>query len=401
MRILTLALAISSILATLNGQVAYEFDFNNCGLEEKGNDLPDIVQNGSPQCICGPRNDAFFFDDDTETMEMPLPGDLLERDQYSFSFYLRPANSGGGIQQIFSNERNCRDRDSLFSIQYFSTIRTVQVRLSDFGATVGLVEAALDVNKCWHQITLVKSGRILQLFVNGREESRFAGNLPVNVYSDEPIRIARTSCPAGSNVTNYRGGIDEIVWYDRALTPSEVAQFYLPVDEVISGDTLIFLGDQFIPRVSTSCANSIQWQPTNGLSNPSIFQPQIGPATTQNYSISFSYSGCVAMDSITVVVVDEDDVDCEEILLPTAFTPNGDNLNDEFGVSNAFIMDELLQFEIMDRQGNALFSGETPEDKWTGEYRGKIMSSGVYIYKLSYTCKNEEYSRTGTFNIIR
>ena len=384
-----------------SSQLIYQYEFDGCGLSESTGALPDGVVMGSPECVCGPRNDALQFNGASDFLEMPVPGDLLTRDEYSFSFYLRPSGGGTILQQVFTNERICNLRDSAFNVQYFPTINTVSIRLADFGATIGFVEAGLDADKCWHQVTLVKNGRILELFVNGVEKDQFAGNQPINIFSDEPFLLAGTKCGSGQNIEGYRGAIDEITWYDRALTSAQVMALYEPIDEIITGDTLIFQGDSFSPQVSSSCADNILWQPSNGLSNSNVIQPVIGPSVSTTYNIEFFYTGCTATDSLQVVVVDEDDIDCERVLIPTAFTPNGDNLNDIFAISNAFIIDELLQFDILDRQGNTLFRANNKESGWDGRYRGDLMSSGIYIYKLAYECKGDSYSRTGSFNIIR
>lgn len=383
-----------------NGQ-RYIYDFDQCGLSEVSGLLGDAVAFGNPQCDCGPANESLEFNGSGDYLEMPLPGSLLQQDNYTFSFYIRPSGSGSSVQQIFTNERNCSDVDSIFSVQYFPSIQTVAFRLGDFGATKGLIEGALDPLKCWQQVTLVKQGRILLLYINGIQESRFDGNLPINIYSDEPLRVAYTSCSLGQNVTAFAGHLDEIRWYDRALSSAEVMSDYLPIDEIITGDTLIFLGDQFVPRVSSTCASNVAWSPTNGLSSGNVIDPSIGPAVTTFYNVTFSYSGCRAEDSLNVVVIDRDEIDCTNLLLPSAFTPNGDNLNDTYGFSNAFIIDELLQFDIADRMGNTLFSAESSQEEWDGLYRGKVMPSGPYIYKVAYMCKGEEYTKAGSFTILR
>ena len=379
----------------------YTYDFDQCNLSEISGLLADAVSFGNPSCECGPNNDALAFDGLNDYLEMPTPGSLLQQDNYSFSFYLRPTGIGSNVQQIFTNQRQCGDLDSLFSIQYFPSIQTVAVRISDFGATKGLIEAPLDPQKCWQQVTLVKQGRILQLFVNGIQESQFDGNQPVNIFSDAPIKVAYTDCTPAQNIVSFMGLLDEIKWYDRALTPAEVLQEYDFVDEIVTRDTLIFKGDQFIPSVSSSCANSVLWSPSVGLSNSNIIDPVIGPDTTTGYNVSFSYSGCTASDSLKVVVIDPDQIDCDKLLLPSAFTPNGDNLNDAYGISNAFIVDELIQFDIMDRMGHTLFSATAASDEWLGDYRGQQLPNGIYVYKVAYMCKGDKYAKTGSFNIIR
>ena len=383
----------------LQGQnPTYSFGFNGCDLSEDNNALGDLDTTGVISCVCGPVGDAFELDG-SSSIEMPLPGALLIRD-FTLSFYIRP-DMRSNIQQVMTNAPVCNARDSLFEIQYFSSLNLISVQLADFGGVRGVIEAPMDDDKCWQQVTLVREGRLMFLYVNGELASTFEGDQRIEVNSTRPIMVGSGPCTPVQNVDNLHGGIDEIRWYDRALGPLEVFGQFSPIDEVITGDTLIFKGDNFIPRVSSSCANSVNWTPGNGLSSSGILDPVIGPDTTTLYSISYSYSNCTATDQIRVTVVDQDDVDCTNLLLPTAFTPNGDDLNDVYGISNFFVVDELQFFQILDRNGNTLFEGERAQDTWDGTYRGTKMPAAPYIYKVGYTCKGQEYSKVGSFNIIR
>jgi gliding motility-associated-like protein len=343
-------------------------------------------------------DDAFELDGNG-AIEMPLPCTLLMRD-FSLSFYIRP-DMRTNIQQVMTNAPVCNARDSLFEIQYFSSLNLISVQLADFGGLRGVVEAPLDDDKCWQQVTIVREGRLIFLYVNGELGATFEGDQRIEVNSTRPIMVGSGPCGPVQRVDDLFGGIDEIRWYDRALGPLEVINEFTPVDEVITRDTLIFKGDSFIPRVSGSCANNVVWAPTTGLSSSGILNPVIGPDTTTVYGISYTYSNCTATDQLRVTVVDQEEVDCDNLLLPTAFTPNGDDLNDVYGISNFFVVDELQFFQILDRNGNTLFEAESPQETWDGTYRGNKMPAAPYIYKVGYTCKGQEFSKVGSFNILR
>ena len=110
---------------------------------------------------------------------------------------------------------------------------------------------------------------------------------------------------------------------------------------------------------------------------------------------------CTATDSLQIIVVDPSTIDCSDIFLPTAFTPNGDGLNDFFGISNPFATGELLAFDIFDRWGNIVFSTTDPLDKWNGSYKGTPVNPGVFLYRIQFRCEGEEGVKSGNVTVIR
>ena len=66
--------------------------------------------------------------------------------------------------------------------------------------------------------------------------------------------------------------------------------------------------------------------------------------------------------------------------IPTAFSPNGDGINDEL-----FMRAQLLErflIQIFDRYGNEVFRSFDPEFRWDGAYQGKLIQEGVYSYRF-------------------
>ncbi len=70
--------------------------------------------------------------------------------------------------------------------------------------------------------------------------------------------------------------------------------------------------------------------------------------------------------------------------VPTAFTPNGDGLNDYLYPLNAYKA-ESLEFRIYNRYGQMVFETADWTKKWDGKINGKPQASGTYVWMLSYT----------------
>jgi gliding motility-associated-like protein len=93
----------------------------------------------------------------------------------------------------------------------------------------------------------------------------------------------------------------------------------------------------------------------------------------------------------------------EEILIvvPSAFTPNADGLNDEW---KAEANTELSDFElfIYDRGGQVVFQSRDIYQAWNGEFRGRLLNSNVFIYHIRYIDKNGKQGlKKGTLLLVR
>ncbi|MET0393121.1 MAG: gliding motility-associated C-terminal domain-containing protein [Chitinophagaceae bacterium] len=90
------------------------------------------------------------------------------------------------------------------------------------------------------------------------------------------------------------------------------------------------------------------------------------------------------------------------IAVPTAFTPNGDGLNDYLSPNNAFKADNL-QFSVFNRWGQLVFTTRNWQEKWDGKIKGLPQGSGVYVWFLSYTHRDtgQKVLQKGTTTLIR
>ncbi len=71
------------------------------------------------------------------------------------------------------------------------------------------------------------------------------------------------------------------------------------------------------------------------------------------------------------------------LLIPKAFTPNSDGLNDVFLV---FASSRITDYEmhIYDRTGKLIFKSTNIDSGWDGNVSGQIAPEGVYIYLINY-----------------
>jgi gliding motility-associated-like protein len=72
----------------------------------------------------------------------------------------------------------------------------------------------------------------------------------------------------------------------------------------------------------------------------------------------------------------------ECIFVPDAFTPNGDDVNDKFGIVNKGANITIVSFQIYSRWGQKVFEATPTSQEWNGTQGGRNSPMDVYIYKI-------------------
>ncbi len=83
---------------------------------------------------------------------------------------------------------------------------------------------------------------------------------------------------------------------------------------------------------------------------------------------------------------------CEcSVYVPTAFTPDGDGLNEFFAVVADCSFERYL-FQVFNRQGEVLFRTDDPTAIWDGSVNGGdyFVMDGAYVWRLEYTANTLE-----------
>lgn len=85
---------------------------------------------------------------------------------------------------------------------------------------------------------------------------------------------------------------------------------------------------------------------------------------------------------------------------PTAFTPNGDNLNDHFTVFGQYVSG--FNMKIFNRWGELLFTTEDIATGWDGTFRGAEMPEGTYTFIAYITDRaGRTFKRSGSVLLLR
>jgi len=391
---------VIQLASILQGQPVVHYSFDGCQLtDEQGNYNPaQIRQNLQCDCGIGLSSDAYYFNGSPDTMFLDNKLNDVFSSDFSLSFYYW-VNPNSGSFALMSIKEGC-DRDSSLIVQYLPSAQEIILEFSTNIAEGVFFRQKIDPTKCWHHLLFTREDGMYALFLDGKFIKSIQYVSPILLGPDYDFSVGYSPC-VGITDQFLDGRVDEIKIYDYAIKAEDIQSELLFPDEIITADTTIFSGEQFQVVAGSSCSNNISWFPTLGVNNPSISQPILSPTETTLYEITFNHGTCQSTDEILVSVISQNDIECQNLLFPKAFTPNNDGLNDFFGISNVFVIQSLSRFEIYDRWGLKLFETFNKNDVWDGNYKGVGQIPGTYVYKVEYSCLNQSYKKTGSFNILK
>ena len=359
----------------------------------------DADLQGNITCGCGLVGQSATLDGVNDRIVFPSSlKDIFEQD-FSLEFYFQLEPSTETVD-ILSFSTDC-SLDSTFTIRYFGNSNEIAVSLSENINDRISAQATLNLDNCWHHILWVKSGLEYSFYLDNQFISTTVAPKGLSIGDNALFGISNSPCLA-LNEERFAGVIDEFKIYDRAISLLEANNIYLFPGEIQNRDTTIFAGNSVDLVAGTNCAASVSWTPTTDLSVTNDFQTTATPAESTTYTLStLAQDGCTQTDTVRINVISDEDISCENLLLPSAFTPNGDGLNDLYRISNTFIIETLESFEILDRWGTRVFLTSEVNAGWDGTFNGNPVNPGHYVYKVNYTCRSGEFSKLGGFTVLR
>ncbi len=148
-------------------------------------------------------------------------------------------------------------------------------------------------------------------------------------------------------------------------------------DTIAEGEYLVLTTSANVNYTTSS------WEPAYLFENQFLPEQTFKPDQTHSYQvIAISETGCLDTANVTVFV----DTLVPDFLMPNAFSPNGDGINDFFGPvlynKSGYIVN---QFRIYNRWGNVVYTASAKSKVgWDGTYgnAGKEAGAGVYNYLI-------------------
>jgi gliding motility-associated-like protein len=178
-------------------------------------------------------------------------------------------------------------------------------------------------------------------------------------------------CTANAGCTMYSDTIIVSIYnkLENFITPSEV-------NLCIGESAILYAPDK----------NLYLWSTGEQAQTIEVNQNQIYYCTISNICGSYT-------DSVKV------NINSCEVIIPNAFSPNGDGLNDEFRViSTDFIIENLSVYNIL---GQKIFNYAGSLYGWDGKFKGFECPIGIYYYVCRISSNGKRHFKKGDITLVR
>lgn len=178
--------------------------------------------------------------------------------------------------------------------------------------------------------------------------------------------------------------------------PGSVAKREVIVSEMPALDLINVLytsrGKSIQIGVKDSLELAYQWTPPDYLNSDVYANPTSTPAGSIIYTVTATNAyGCAANREVQVKII-------ESILIPDAFTPNGDGINETWELKGIESYPNC-RVTIYNRWGEVIFHSKGYQNAFDGTVAGALQMPGVYAYKIRLTENSPEL--TGALTLIR
>ncbi|GGF16996.1 hypothetical protein GCM10011339_01130 [Echinicola rosea] len=122
------------------------------------------------------------------------------------------------------------------------------------------------------------------------------------------------------------------------------------------------------------------------------------PDGQQEFTITVSSTDRMGNSISKTFMITRSKPDLDDLNISNVFSPNGDGINDSWGVSSLKFYGDV-KLMVFERGGKMVFVTYDPEERWDGRYEGGDLPVGAYYYVIELG--EERQKRRGVLNLIR
>ena len=174
-----------------------------------------------------------------------------------------------------------------------------------------------------------------------------------------------------------------------------------PLAPNTSGDMEYCINEQPDPLEVSGSSGSYTWYADTELleilSNNAQYTPEVNSGNI-NYYVTTTENGCESPAQIITI-----EFQACSIIIPSAFTPNGDEINDFWEINDIDLIYPNNIVQVFNRWGNKIYEskkGSYEQMPWNGEINGTPLPLATYYYIINYNDQSIK-SSNGIVSILK
>lgn len=215
----------SPLISLEDGLVAY-YSFNYCDARDESGNGSHGELFGRVGCWCGIEEDGLLLDGVNDYIEFPgKVNRYFNTTDFTVSFYFKPEQYLVFRQSLLSKRTDCEEYsmlDLLLDLNGKEVETSVHETPQKFYPGLS---PALDTT-VWVHFALVREGTRAYTYINGRfqrESFRCSG---VDISNGAVLSFSNSPCIQNGNARRFKGILDELRVYSRALSEEEIRRLY-------------------------------------------------------------------------------------------------------------------------------------------------------------------------------
>ena len=236
----------------------------------------------------------------------------------------------------------------------------------------------------------IQSGSISEYRYDWGDGNSGTGSNPSFTYTNPGKYIISVRGTSDKGCTDSIRLSDSVIVFDNPK-----ADFYYTPEEPSTLKNVITL-------IDSSSKDAIDWIWTvsdGGSYNGSSAQHTFKDSGTYLITLRIQNdNGC--FDEETKVIYVNADL---FIHIPNGFSPNGDGINDTYGLAGMTQGVFQMEMDIYNQWGEKVFHSNNVNDRWDGTYQGEPAQQGVYLFRVKYTNPKQTkwYYDNGEIHLLR
>ena len=224
--LLTIFIFNSQETNTIEHGLVAHYTFNDCDAKDVTDNGSDGVLYGDPGCHCGVEEDALYFDGIDDYVEFTgLVNRYFNTTDFTISFYVKPGKYSIFKQSLLSKRELCEEYN-MFDFQLDINKKEINTAVYETPTKFYKNISPETPDSDWIHFALVRKGTWAYTYINGqkiRESRRCSG---VDIGNEALLSFSNSPCLATGRTVRFKGGLDELRIYERALTDEEINAVY-------------------------------------------------------------------------------------------------------------------------------------------------------------------------------